>query len=138
VLGLAAVYNSKHIPFDCLEKVRTGLRLLPQLGSREPVRSTSAAIEQMIARICALQGRTQVDDGQTAMSQNPSIATEDSLRRTDLSADLPTDNPVVCPAQDAFANITWDDDGLLDDLWSVMDWNVGFPSLDLTSSTPDL
>ena len=38
----------------------------------------------------------------------------------------------------AFTPAAWDN-AFLDDLWSVMDWNVGFPSMDVgPASMPDL
>ncbi|KAF9690670.1 hypothetical protein EKO04_011461 [Ascochyta lentis] len=131
LLGLAAVLNGSHIQSDCLEKVHTGLRLLRRLGSREPVRSTTAAVEQMIGRIHALPERSGPHAGNAVDDSQQSTATSNPLHDADQSVNS------VLPQQDVFGPVEWNDDILLDDLWSMMDWNVGFPSMDLTT-TPGL
>ncbi|KZM20779.1 DNA binding [Ascochyta rabiei] len=137
VLGLAAVYNAAHGPSDYLEKVQTGLRLLRRLGSREPVRSTSAAVEQMINRIYALPERSGPLVRETISGDQLPTATANPSHDADQSANSIAALSTTHPEQEVFAPVGWNDDILLDDLWSMMDWNVGFPSMDLTS-TPGL
>ncbi|KAF2623143.1 hypothetical protein BU25DRAFT_478739 [Macroventuria anomochaeta] len=135
ILALAAVHHSSHLSSDCFEKLHIGFKLLRQLGSHEPVRSTSAAVEQMINRIRELPGRPgsgvgqTVDDGQlsTAMSSPSNPTTQPAVSLEATSA--------LDPMQDALNTVGWDHDLSLDDLWSMMDWNVGFSSMDPISTT---
>lgn len=79
-----------------------------------------AAVEQMIERISALAGPPgaatvgDVGDGQLSMGSV-------SLPQ------VPTGISALDPLQDTLTPVGWDPELSLDDLWSMMDWNVGFP-----------
>lgn len=130
VLALATVHDSSQLSANCFEVLCTGLRLLRLLGSHEPVRSTSAAVEQMITRIQTLRPELALSaeplpnnsEGFTAMGD----VTQQGILFESPSAPIDAFNstiPTLTPA-------AWDNE-FLDDLWSVMDWNVGFSSIDV-------
>lgn len=130
VLGLAAVHRSGRFASDCLEKLHIGLRLLQQLGSEEPVKSTSAAVEQMISRICALPRKFEASTEQTASDDQSPTAVINPPYFTDQSTTSFAAASTLDSTQDVFAPISWDNYASLNDLWSMMDWNVGFSSID--------
>jgi hypothetical protein len=131
VLGLAAVHDSGRDSPDCLlERTNTGLQMLRRLGSREPAQSIAAAVEQMINRIRALPVRTT--QGTESGYMRPLTATVDQPQRTN---DDVLKNAALTSAEELFAPVGWENE-VLDDLWSVMDWNVGFPNSDSTSFVP--
>ena len=74
----------------------------------------------MIERISALAeqpGATSigaVGDGQPSMS---------SVSLPEVPAEI----AALDPLQDTLTPVGWDPELSLDDLWSMMDWNVGFP-----------
>lgn len=84
------------------------------------MRSVTAAVEQMIERISALAGPPgattvgRVGDGQPSMS---SVSLPE----------VPAGVSALDPLQDTLTPVGWDPELSLDDLWSMMDWNVGFP-----------
>lgn len=88
----------------------------------------------MITRICALQ--EEVDSGvqQSAGHRQPSNAEDNRMDHAEQSAPSFANTAIIDPAQEVFSNIGLSEDILLDDLWSMMDWNVGFPSMDLASA----
>ena len=112
----------------CFEKLHTVLRLLRRLGTNEPVRSVTAAVEQMIERISLLAGPPGATSVGTVGDGQPDLS----------SASLPA-VPAGIPALDSLQNtltpVGWDPELSLDDLWSMMDWNVGFPEANPILST---
>lgn len=136
ILALAAVHHSDRLTSNCFDKLHTGLRLLRQLSSHDPVRSTIAAVEQMIARICALPTSPGSNDRQAGSSDIPSTVADTSANHASHSAGLAVSPSALDPALDTLTPHTWGNDLLLDDIWSMMDWEVGFLSMDPNSSTP--
>lgn len=137
MLALATVHDSIELSSNCFEMLCTGLRLLRRLGSHEPVSSTSAAVEQMITRIQTLRPE-QISSGVPLPNLN------DAFRGGNLTQqEIPFESPnAPIDAFDstipALTPAAWDN-AFLDDLWSVMDWNVGFASMDVGSADlPDL
>ncbi|KAH6639219.1 hypothetical protein C7974DRAFT_388043 [Boeremia exigua] len=129
VLALAAVHPSNYLTPDCFEKLHTGLRLVRQLGPHEPARSISAAVEQMIDRIHSLAGRP-ASSAQEAVSDEPSFG---SGSPSNLTMPSTVSSAAVTAFESFPDDLTpegWDHEISLDDLWSMMDWNVGFPSTD--------
>lgn len=43
--------------------------------------------------------------------------------------------PASEPVQEGLISLSWEDE-VFEDLWSMIDWNIGFPSSDLTSFVP--
>lgn len=94
----------------------------------------------MIARICALKERAESSVEQAARHDQPSMVSTDSQHAADMSAIPSAVGLMMDPTLGSPTNLGLNDDILLDDLWSMMDWNVGFPSMDLasTATTPGL
>ena len=82
------------------------------------MRIPSAAIEQMILRIRALPTRPELCARQDVGSGQPSMAIVDQSQSISHS--------VTNSNQDGLTPAAWENDLLLDDIWSMMDWNVGF------------
>lgn len=97
------------------------------------MKSTSAAVEQMITRICALPRRLEASTEQTASSDQSPTAAINPPYFTDQSASSFAATSNLGSTQEAFGAIDWDNYASLDDLWSMMDWNVGFSTMDPTS-----
>jgi hypothetical protein len=139
VLALAAVHDSTQLSGDSFEVLCAGLQLLQRLGSHEPVRSTSAAVEQMITRIRTLRPELASSTVPLSNDSNAFIATNDVTQQGVLFGSL---NAPICAFDSNMPALTpdsWDNELLLDDIWSVMDWNVGFPSMDVVSANiPDM
>ena len=131
MLALATVHDSAQLSDGCFDKLCTALRLLRQLGSHEPVRSTSAAVEQMVTRIQTLRLEFASTAVPLSSEGDAFTATNDAAQQGIL---FESPNNVTVGAFNstipALTPAAWDNEFLLDDLWSVMDWNVGFPSLD--------
>ena len=136
VLALAAVHHNARLSSNCLDKLHTGLRLLQQLSPNEPVRSTSAAVEQMIARIRALPAKPGSSAGQAGGNDVPLTATTNPPNPTNHLTSFVSNTSNMDPTLDTLTPIAWENNTSLDDIWSMMDWNVGFLSMDHTSSMP--
>jgi hypothetical protein len=136
VLALAAVHHSARLSSNCLDNLHTGLRLLQQLGPNEPAQSTSAAVEQMIARIRALPARPESSAGQADANDVPYTTAANPPNPTNHLASFVPNTSILDPTLDTLTPISWDNNMSLDDIWSMMDWNVGFLSMDPTSSMP--
>jgi hypothetical protein len=127
VLGLAAVHDGNRDAANCLlERANTGLRLLQQLGKREPAQSIGAAVEQMIARIRALLIRTGPIVTQAVGNNQLPTVTADLSRSCEHPESSLSNISTLDPIPGRFAPNGWEN-GVLDDLWSMMDWDVGFP-----------
>ncbi|KAL1642330.1 hypothetical protein SLS61_009716 [Didymella pomorum] len=138
VLALATVHDSIELSTNCFEMLCTGLRLLRRLGSHEPVSSTSAAVEQMIARIQKLRPELSSSGVPLPSNNNPFTATGDVAQQDVLFESPNAPIGAFDSTIPAFTPAAWDN-AFLDDLWSVVDWNVGFPSMDVgTANLPDL
>ncbi|KAJ8113065.1 hypothetical protein OPT61_g4725 [Boeremia exigua] len=133
VLALAAVHHSSRLPPHSFEKLCTGLQLLRQLGSHEPVRSTSAAVEQMIDRIRVLTGRPASSTQLIFSNEQSSFGSEVSPNLNMESIVSPEEMTALGSFQGTLTPVGWDLE--LSDLWSMVDCNVGFPFVDTMSTT---
>jgi hypothetical protein len=122
------VHSSSTLSSGCFEKLHTVLRLLRRLGANEPVRSVTAAVEQMIGRISALVGQP----GATSVG---TIGNDQSSMSPESLPAVPAAIAALDPLQDTLTPVDWDPELSLDDLWSMMDWNVGFPEANPILST---
>ncbi|KAF2996197.1 hypothetical protein E8E13_001151 [Curvularia kusanoi] len=125
VLALAAVHHSTEINNGCFEKLHTVLKLLRRLGTNEPVRSVTAAVEQMIERISALTRTPAMSVGETSGAGIQPSAASASVLDAPLEAGIEDALPALDPLQETLTP-GWDHSFSLDDLWANMDWNVGF------------
>lgn len=65
-------------------------------------------------------------------------ATDGPAYFTDQSAPQLLPNVTLGSTHNTLTPVGLDDDVLLDDLWSMMDWNVGFSSMDPSSIMPGI
>lgn len=89
----------------------------------------------MIERITALTGRPAPAVGAGVIDEQPSHLSRDTANPVMQPMGPSTAFPELDPLQDTLTPEGWDHDLSLDDLWSMMDWNVGFPSMEPTSTT---
>jgi hypothetical protein len=138
VLGLAAVHESGLYSANyLLERASTGLRLLRQLGPREPAKSIGAAVEQMISRIRALPTKMPEHSRDTPQGTGCSRAFTTTVSEPIQASAVVLTDTVPALAHDSSASLGFEPD-VLDDLWTMMDWNVGFPDSDLMASIPTM
>lgn len=139
MIALATVHDSAELSTNCFELLCTGLRLLRRLGSYEPISSTSAAVEQMIVRIQTLRPELTLS-GVPPSAINDTSTAPGEMTQQEIPFESPNTPfgafnstiPTLAPA-------AWDNEFLLNDLWSVMDWNVGFSSIDVGApNLPDM
>lgn len=133
ILGLAAVHDRYRESTDLLLKQASrGLQMLQRLGPREPAQSIGAAVAQMINRIRALPTRISEHSEITINSTQPSTAT---ISQADQANSLAVLDAAHTTTHDSSAYFGWGTE-TLDDLWSMMDWNVGFTDSDPLSFVP--
>lgn len=80
----------------------------------------TAAVEQMIERISVLAGPPGAITGGNVVDGQPG-------KSSGSLPEVPAGISVLEPLQDTLTPVGWDPELSLDDLWSMMDWNVGFP-----------
>ncbi|KAB2575723.1 hypothetical protein DBV05_g5625 [Lasiodiplodia theobromae] len=161
VLVLAAVYDHGNenelggaVRERHVELVRAGLALVRRLGSslsREPIRSIAAALEQMLARVNALRNCNA-----RRGASNDAVQREEGVLRAAADAEEEGDNGHnrMSPAAPAFGQGgaaaaaaaavplhgggggESSNDDVLDELWSMTDWDMSFPLLDFQSYAP--
>lgn len=139
MLALATVHDGNQLSEGCFDKLCIGLRLLRQLGSHEPVRSTSAAVEQMISRIQTLRPELAPSTVPVRHNSDTFTVTGEATQQGNL---FESPNALIGAFDSTIPALTpagWENELLLDDLWSAMDWNVGFPPMDASSAIlPDI
>jgi hypothetical protein len=136
ILVLAAVYDDRK-PSPFLELTEVGLKLLQNLSQRGPVRSVVAALEQMMARVTILStcnpsnGAHGAEIGGGGLEQTQPhypLGSIDSHDQLEPSARL--SSSVLDPM--AANTMVPDESGeILGGLWSIMDWDLTFPLLDV-------
>jgi hypothetical protein len=92
----------------------------------------------MIARIQKLRPELSSSGVPLPSNNNPFTATGDVAQQDVLFESPNAPIGAFDSTIPAFTPAAWDN-AFLDDLWSVVDWNVGFPSMDVgTANIPDL
>jgi hypothetical protein len=103
---------------------------MQKLSQREPIQSIVSALEQMLARVNAVPVESAPDHTQGAIAgcEGRSLSTATSLQSpTTPSASGFLDYST--PGSESHIAAPYDGD-VLEELWSMMDWSVDFPSLD--------
>lgn len=138
VLVLAAVYDDR-VPSRYIEYVDTGLKLLRKLDKREHVRSIVEALEQMLSRVNTLSAPSVASLHNTPppLRANqryvhlPPTATAGLRERTERSLDY---SPIATTFGSTSQSpiFATQDTGVLDELWTITDWNLTFPHLNFS------
>lgn len=153
VLVLAAVYDNDIDDRDActrhVEHVKTGLTLLRRLGChREPIRSIVAALEQMLARVNALRSNPRRSDATAEAADDDARQQGEGHQRPDAMGATDAQREGVSLTAPAFGQsgaaaagtaaplVSGESSGVLDELWSMTDWDMSFPFLDIQSYVP--
>lgn len=133
VLALAALHPLPSLSAGCFDALNKARRLLSRLATHEPCKSVSRAVEQVVERIgAAVAGRgTEVAVGGMDMG----VGVEGGGGEASRAVGVGAMGDVAAGEGDALADVMQQSVGLqgelsLDELWAMVDWNVGFSSMD--------